>query len=71
MSGEISLLHLCAKNLDYKSLSILLAAKANHQLNPNKKDARGRTPMHVAMLEGKCKGGREDIFALERSLAAL
>ena len=71
MPGEISLLHLCAKNLDYKSLSILLAAKANHQLNPNQKDVRRRTPMHVAMLEGKCKGGREDIFALERSLEAL
>ena len=45
--------HLCASSLDYKTVSILLSSTYPARPDPNSLDARGRTPMYLAAVEGQ------------------
>ncbi|GKY98730.1 hypothetical protein MPSEU_000829300 [Mayamaea pseudoterrestris] len=63
-SGE-TLVHISARLHDDKSLSILLASELPRP-NPNALDAMGRTPMHLACLDGN-----DDSLCLERCLMSL
>jgi len=50
--------HICAVNLDSKSLSVLLSAPSRP--DPNALDEYGRTPMYVAAVEGVTVAGRNN-----------
>jgi hypothetical protein len=68
---EMTPLHLCAQNVDHKSLSILLAANFPVKPNANALDSLGRTPMYLAATEGKGQGGQSDAASLGRCIMAL
>lgn len=70
-SMDKSLAHICAKNLDDKSLSTILSSPGRRRLNPNAVDALGRTPMYIAATEGYTAGGETDPLALSRCIMAL
>jgi hypothetical protein len=59
--------HICARKLDDKSLTAILAMNRR----PNLVDAFGRTPMYIAITEGNTVGGKADPEALNRCLAVL
>ena len=61
--------HLCANCLDYKTISILLSSTYPARPDPNALDARGRTPMYLAAVEGQ--GSKDDKDALRLCLSAL
>ena len=49
-----SLLHICARNLDYKGLQTLLSADGRRPpLNPNAVNDLGETPLYAALVYGK------------------
>jgi hypothetical protein len=70
-SGGMALSHICASNLDDKSLSIVLSATRPSRLDPNELDTMGRTPMYVALVNGRSVAGTRDARALSRCLVAL
>lgn len=63
--------HICARNLDDKSLSTILAATGSARPDPNALDSSERTPMYVAVIEGHTVSGGHDSVALERCMMAL
>jgi hypothetical protein len=63
--------HICAQNLDDKSLSTILAAPGSARPDANSLDTLGRTPMYVAVIEGHTVSGGHDFVALERCIMAL
>jgi len=63
--------HICAQNLDDKSLSTVLAATRPARPDPNVLDVFERTPMQVAVLEGHTASGGRDSVALEKCIVAL
>ena len=67
--------HVCARNLDEKSLSIVLAAARPTRPNPNALDRRGWTPAYLAAVSGGGGSGTtdagEDARALDLCLSAL
>jgi hypothetical protein len=65
--GDMTLSHICAQNLDYRSLAAVLAVIRR----PNVIDALNRTPMYLAILEGRMVGGNINPEALDRCLAVL
>ena len=64
---KTTLSHICAKNLDAKSLGAILSVSRR----PNVTDSWGRTPMYLAITEGRTVGGLSSPEALERSLSIL
>lgn len=68
---EMAPVHICAKNLDHKSLSMILSATYPVKPNPNLLDAIGRTPMYIAAIEGQGPAGGKDPHALGRCIMAL
>jgi len=68
---ELTPCHICAKNLDEKSLSIVLSASYPTRPNPNALDCHGRTPMYLAAVEGKSDDGNSNAIALDLCLSAL
>jgi hypothetical protein len=68
---DMTPLHLCAQNVDHKSLSILLAANYPVKPNANALDSLGRTPMYLAATEGKGQQGQSDAESLGRCIMAL
>lgn len=64
-----SLAHVCARNLDSKSLSVLLSSSQTSIANAV--DALGRTPMYVAATEGTTASGYSDSVALSHCLLSL
>lgn len=64
-------LHICAKGLDEKALSIVLSATYPTRPNPNALDRFGRSPMYLAATEGNCVDGKNNIVALDLCLSAL
>jgi hypothetical protein len=63
--------HICAQNLDDKSLSTILAATGSARPDANALDSLERTPMYVAVIEGQTVSGGHDFVALERCIMAL
>jgi len=63
--------HVCARNLDAKSLSTILSASFPVRPDPNVLDVGGRTAMYISALEGKASSGMFDPVALELCLSAL
>jgi hypothetical protein len=65
--------HICARNLDDKSLSTILAATGSGRPDANALDSLERTPIYVAVIEGPAVsgGGEHDFVALERCIIAL
>lgn len=59
--------HLCAQLLDDKGLAAILSANRR----PNSIDAHGRTPMYVALTDGRAVGGKRDHEALDRQVQNL
>jgi hypothetical protein len=59
--------HVCALNLDDKSLAAILAVNRR----PNVVDTWGRTPMYLAISEGSTVGGQRNPEALDRCLTLL
>ena len=70
-SMNMSLAHLCARNLDHKTLSTLLSASDSKDPFSNSVDALGRTPMYIAATEGRTASGETDPIALGRCIMAL
>jgi hypothetical protein len=64
---NMTLCHICAQNLDYRSLAAILAVIRR----PNVIDALNRTPMYLAVLEGRMVGGTRNPEAMDRCLAVL
>jgi len=67
--GDKTCLHLSAEKLDDKSLSTILSSGGG--MDPNVLDGEMRTPMYVAICDGKTVGDKLDSEALNRCLAAL
>ena len=68
----LTMIHLCARKLDDKTLSTILSAmSAVKKLDANILDKKGRTPMYVAMVEGSVLDGGKSPAALGRCMAAL
>lgn len=65
--GDMTLCHTCAQNLDHRSLAAILEVIRR----PNVIDALNRTPMYLAVLEGRMVGGNRNPEALDRCLAIL
>jgi hypothetical protein len=68
--------HLSAAQLDSSSLSMLLAAPFPFRPNANTLDELGRTPLHVALVDGNGVGGsgagtQRDAAALDQCTATL
>jgi len=63
--------HVCARNLDAKSLATVLSASFPVRPDANALDATGRTAMYIAALEGKTRSGAVDPVAVEQCLSAL
>ncbi len=61
-----SLAHLCMRNLDDNSLSVVLSVQTR-KINPSCFTSFGRSPMYTAVMEGR-KAGRFDSDALRRCL---
>ena len=59
--------HISARNLDSKTLSVLLSARPN----PNSVDSNGRTPMYIAATSGHTTDGSNNSVALDLCLSAL
>ena len=70
-SDHSTLLHICARNLDDKSLSIILSSKINEKPDVNVLTSFGRTPMYVAAVDGQLPSGERDHVALDRCLVTL
>jgi hypothetical protein len=64
---NMTLCHICAQNLDHRSLAAVLAVIRR----PNVIDALNRTPMYLAVIEGRMVGGKRNPEALDRCLAVL
>jgi tetratricopeptide (TPR) repeat protein len=68
----LTMLHVCARKLDDKTLSTILSALSTVQkLYPNVLDKKGRTAMYVAMVEGSVLDGGNSPTALGRCMTAL
>ena len=68
----LTMMHLCARKLDDKTLSTILSAmSAVKKLDANVLDKKGRTPMYVAMVEGSVLDSGMSPAALGRCMAAL
>ena len=59
--------HISARNLDYRSLKSILSVSRR----PNELDDLGRTPMYLAITEGRSVGGQVNPDALERCIACM
>jgi len=59
--------HISANNLDFRSLEAILSVSRQ----PNEVDDLGRSPMYLAITEGRSVGGQLDPKALERCIATL
>lgn len=59
--------HIAAKKLDFKSLEAILGVSRR----PNEVDDLGRSPMYLAITEGRSVGGQANPKALERCIATL
>lgn len=59
--------HISAKKLDFKSLEAILGVSRR----PNEVDDLGRSPMYLAITEGRSVGGQTNPKALERCIATL
>ena len=68
---DMAPLHMCAMNLDHKSLSIILSANFPVKPNPNLLDSLGRTPMYIAAVDGLGPGLQRDPASLGRCIMAL
>jgi len=68
---ELTPCHICAKNLDEKSLSIVLSSSYPVRPNPNAVDCHGRTPSYSAAVEGTAGTGNNNAMALDLCLSAL
>jgi hypothetical protein len=68
---DMAPIHLCARNLDHKSLSIILSASYPVKPQPNMLDALGRAPMYIAAIEGQGHEGQRDTASLGRCIMAL
>lgn len=68
---EMTLAHVCARNLDDKSLSTILASSRPLPPDPNAMDSIGRTPMYLAATEGETVDGGSDPLSLGRCIMAL
>ena len=67
-----TLAHICALNLDEKTLGIVLSATTPSRPDPNALDSPGhRTPMYLAATEGRTASGETDPLALSRCIEAL
>jgi len=64
---NMTLCHVSAKNLDFKSLAAILAVSRR----PNEVDDLFRSPMYLAITEGRTVGGQLNPKALERCIATL
>lgn len=67
----LTLVHVCAVNLDDRGLAELLGAPGRFKPDPNALDSLGRTPMFVAAIIGKDSNGQGDADALGRCLQVL
>ena len=68
----LTMLHLAARKLDYKTLStLLLAMNETKKLNANITDKKGRTPLYVAMVEGSVLDGGKSPSSLGQCIAVL
>jgi hypothetical protein len=65
--SKMTLCHICAMNLDDRSLSTILEKNRR----PNVLDSLGHTPMSLAVVEGRTVNGQRNADLLERCLAVL
>jgi hypothetical protein len=59
--------HLCAKNLDFSSLEVILSVNRR----PNVVDAHGRSPMYLAITEGRTVGSQRSPEMLEKCISII
>lgn len=64
----MTLVHICASNLDNEALAVLLKTG---KADPNALDSLGRTPMCVAVMNGRSGSGQMDAVLLGRCIEAL
>lgn len=67
----MGLSHVCALNLDHKSLSTILSATYPAHPDPNELDEMGRTPMYIAAVKGQTKNSEDNAIALNLCIKAL
>jgi tetratricopeptide (TPR) repeat protein len=68
----LTMLHMAARKLDFKTLSTLLVAMSEaKKLNANILDKKGRTPLYVAMVEGSVLDGGKSPSSLGQCMAVL
>ena len=70
-NNGMTLIHLCALNLDSRALATLLKSSRPSKPDPNALDSMGRTAMYVAALEGRNAADQTDAEALERCIQVL
>jgi Ankyrin repeats (3 copies) len=66
-SDNMTPCHICAKNLDFNSLEIILSVNRR----PNVLDAHGRSPMYLAITEGRTVGSQRSPDALDECITIL
>merc|ERR1719464_728140 len=66
-AGNMSPCHICARNLDFKSLESIMAVSQR----PNEVDYLGRSPLYIAITEGRLVGGQSNPLALERCIETI
>jgi hypothetical protein len=60
--------HICARNLDDKSLSAILAATGSGKPDANALDSLERTPIYVAVIEGPAVSGGSMTLLLSKDV---
>jgi len=68
---DMAPVHVCAQNLDHKTLSIILSATVPVKANSNLLDSLGRTPMYIAAVNGCGPQKQRDAASLGRCIMAL
>lgn len=68
-SDNSSYLHICARNLDDKTMAVILSSP--NRPDPNSMNLYGRKPYYVAATEGRSSQGNHNSAALGRCLALM
>ncbi|KAG7363153.1 ankyrin repeat domain protein [Nitzschia inconspicua] len=66
-SDDLTPCHICAKNLDFSSLAVILSVNRR----PNVVDSYGRSPMQLAITEGRTVGSQRSPEALDKCITIL
>jgi hypothetical protein len=71
LKGRNTPCHISAKQLDAKSLSMILSQSQPSRPDPNALNENGHTPMTVAIIDGRAPGGSRNPTSLNMCVASL